>query len=114
MRRAGGALVGRADPPGACPDCIGTGPAREAASIEEVLAEPAPQPEAAPQKTAPRVMDPRVAYMIDNILRDAVKHGTGRRALELKRADIAGKIAADTEVDLHLSLIHISEPTRPY
>lgn len=91
VRRAGGELVARADPPRACPDCIGTGPAREAASIEEVLAEPAPQPEAAPQKTAPRVMDPRVAYMIDNILRDAVKHGTGRRALELKRADIAGK-----------------------
>jgi penicillin-binding protein 1A len=40
---------------------------------------------------APRVMDPRAAYMIDSILKEAVKRGTGRRAMELKRDDIAGK-----------------------
>ena len=40
---------------------------------------------------APQPMDPRVAYMIDSILKDAIKHGTGRRALELKRTDVAGK-----------------------
>jgi penicillin-binding protein 1A len=91
VHRVGGELVARAEPRRACPDCVGTGPAREAASIEEVLAGSAPQAEAEPAQNAPRVMDPRVAYMIDNILKDAVKHGTGRRALELKRSDIAGK-----------------------
>jgi len=91
VRRVGGEPVWRAEPRRACPACLGNTPVREAASIEEVLAEPAPQAEAAPEQTAPRVMDPRVAYMIDSILRDAVKHGTGRRALELKRGDIAGK-----------------------
>jgi penicillin-binding protein 1A len=59
-----------------------------AGSIEEALAT-GPASGAAP--LAPRVMDPRAAYMIDSILKEAVKHGTGRRALELKRSDIAGK-----------------------
>jgi penicillin-binding protein 1A len=41
--------------------------------------------------TAPRVQDARVNYIIDSILKDVIKRGTGRRALVLKRSDIAGK-----------------------
>lgn len=41
--------------------------------------------------TAPRVIDPRVAYITDDILKDVIKLGTGRRALVLGREDIAGK-----------------------
>jgi penicillin-binding protein 1A len=41
--------------------------------------------------SAPRVLDPRVAYIIDSMLRDVVQHGTGRRARALGRTDIAGK-----------------------
>jgi penicillin-binding protein 1A len=37
------------------------------------------------------VLDPRIAYNMDSILKDVVKIGTARRALSLKRADIAGK-----------------------
>ena len=40
---------------------------------------------------APRVLDARVAYIIDSMLRDVVQHGTGRRARALERTDIAGK-----------------------
>ncbi len=40
---------------------------------------------------APRILDPRVAYIIDSMLRDVVQHGTGRRARALGRTDIAGK-----------------------
>lgn len=40
---------------------------------------------------APQVLDPEVNYIIYDIMRDVIKYGTGRRALVLKRDDIAGK-----------------------
>ena len=40
---------------------------------------------------APRVMDARIAYIIDSMLKDVIRRGTGTRALQLGRADIAGK-----------------------
>ncbi len=40
---------------------------------------------------APRIIDERTAYIIDSILKDVIRKGTGRKALVLKRADIAGK-----------------------
>ncbi len=50
---------------------------------------------------APRVLDQRNAYIMDSMLKDVVKLGTGRRALTLNRTDLAGKTgttndAADT------------------
>ncbi len=45
-----------------------------------------------PQRpAAPKVLDPTVAYIIDNMLRDVIKKGTGRRAQVLGRHDLAGK-----------------------
>lgn len=41
--------------------------------------------------TAPRIMDERTHYLINNMLQDVVKRGTARRALTLKRNDLAGK-----------------------
>lgn len=40
---------------------------------------------------AERVVEARIAYIIDSILRDVITRGTGRKALSLKRGDIAGK-----------------------
>ncbi|RBO80169.1 penicillin-binding protein 1A [Marinomonas aquiplantarum] len=40
---------------------------------------------------APQVLDPEVNYIIYDMMRDVIKYGTGRRALVLKRDDIAGK-----------------------
>jgi len=40
---------------------------------------------------APRILEPRLAYLIKNTLQDVVKNGTGRSARVLKRPDIAGK-----------------------
>ena len=37
------------------------------------------------------VLDARTAYLITDILKDVIKRGTGRRALELQREDLAGK-----------------------
>ena len=40
---------------------------------------------------APRIMDPRVSFIIDSILKEVITRGTGRKALVLERSDIAGK-----------------------
>lgn len=40
---------------------------------------------------APRVMSEQVAYLIDDILRDVIQKGTGRKAKALGRNDLAGK-----------------------
>ena len=40
---------------------------------------------------APRVMDESVNFLLDSILQDVIKRGTGRRARVLERPDIAGK-----------------------
>ena len=42
-------------------------------------------------RNAPRVLDPRNAYLVDSMLQDAVYKGTGQRAKELGRSDLAGK-----------------------
>jgi penicillin-binding protein 1A len=58
-------------------------------SMEQILARRERETSRMPQ--APRVMDERVNFIIDSILRDVITRGTGRRALVLERGDIAGK-----------------------
>ncbi|MDT3672276.1 MAG: penicillin-binding protein 1A [Aromatoleum sp.] len=42
-------------------------------------------------ESAPRVIDPRNAWLMDSMMRDVVRRGTATRALVLKRGDLAGK-----------------------
>jgi penicillin-binding protein 1A len=54
-----------------------------------------------PLLPAPRVIDERNAYIMQNMLQDVIRKGTGRRARSLGRSDLAGKTgttndAADT------------------
>ena len=80
-----GSVLFEAAPATACGDCGDDAAAAERElSMEEIL-----RSERSPQ--APRVMDERVNFIIDDILKDVIKRGTGRRALALERADIAGK-----------------------
>ena len=58
-------------------------------SMEQILERSAQQSTQLPP--AERVMDERVNFIIDSILKDVITRGTGRRALVLERADIAGK-----------------------
>lgn len=44
-----------------------------------------------PPPNAQRIIEPGVAYIMDSILKDVIVKGTGRRALALKRTDLAGK-----------------------
>jgi penicillin-binding protein 1A len=48
---------------------------------------------------APRAIDERVAFIITDMLRDAMRRGTGRRAQVLERRDIAGKTGTTNEAD---------------
>ncbi len=87
---AGGNTAYQANPLTVCTDCEDankTASAKELATIEEILAKPA----ATERPAAPRIIEKRVAYIMDSILKDVIKRGTGRRALALNRNDIAGK-----------------------
>lgn len=44
-----------------------------------------------PEKLAPEVMDARTHFLMVSMLKDVVRRGTGKRALALKRNDLAGK-----------------------
>ncbi len=44
-----------------------------------------------------QIIPPQNAYLITNILQDAIKNGTGKKALELNRTDIAGKTGTSND-----------------
>ncbi|MFG5863456.1 penicillin-binding protein 1A [Pseudomonas sp. CR1201] len=54
-----------------------------------------------PQSLAPavaeRIVDPRTTYILNSMLQDVIKRGTGRRALSMGRSDIAGKTGTTNE-----------------
>ncbi|MCY1342291.1 Penicillin-binding protein 1A [compost metagenome] len=54
-----------------------------------------------PQSLAPavaeRIVDPRTTYILNSMLQDVIKRGTGRRALSMGRGDIAGKTGTTNE-----------------
>ena len=49
------------------------------------------QPQPLVKRAAPRVIDARIAYIVDDILKDVIRRGTGTKAQSLNRRDIAGK-----------------------
>jgi len=87
-----GRLVFQATPKEVCRDC------------EDAGAEPPAPPPGAPgvlpaelettasgNPHAPRVLNPQNAWIMNSITRDVIREGTGRKALELGRADLSGK-----------------------
>ena len=88
-----GKLVFADTAPRACADCW----FRNAAGGGDVIAQGlnADNP-AAP--SAPRVLDPVVAWQMNSIMGDVIREGTARKALELKRGDLAGKTGTTNEV----------------
>ena len=100
---AAGQVVWRAAPKRVCPQCeqgaAGAGvpgePGAEAVHLADVThGEPAPLPAA---EVAPRVITAQNAFVMDDMMADVIKRGTGRRALSLGRADIAGKTGTTNE-----------------
>jgi penicillin-binding protein 1A len=60
------------------------------ALLEAMNSAPAHHSETEPT-LALRVMDERTHYLMNNMLQDVIKRGTGKRALALQRNDLAGK-----------------------
>jgi penicillin-binding protein 1A len=50
-----------------------------------------------PEQIAERVITPQNAWLMTDMMSDVIKRGTGRRALALGRADIAGKTGTTNE-----------------
>ena len=60
---------------------------------------PAPCEEGA--RTAPRIIEPRIAYIMNSILSDVMTKGTGTKAVrELKRTDLMGKTGTTNDADI--------------
>ena len=56
------------------------------------------------QLAAKRIIEPRVAYIMDSILQDVMRKGTGTKATrELKRTDIRGKTGTTNDADIWFS-----------
>ncbi|MEH6472842.1 MAG: penicillin-binding protein 1A [Halopseudomonas sp.] len=47
---------------------------------------------------APRIVDEQTAYLINNIMQDVIKRGTGRKAAVLGRNDLSGKTGTTNEL----------------
>ncbi|MCK6371967.1 MAG: peptidase, partial [Gammaproteobacteria bacterium] len=48
-------------------------------------------------RVAPRVISPENAFLVYDMMRDVIRRGTGRRARELGRSDIAGKTGTSND-----------------
>jgi len=98
---AAGQVVWHAEPKRVCPECEQAAaapatdhPAQAVRTAEASQGEPAPLP---PQDVAPRVISAQNAYVMDDMMADVVKRGTGVRARSLGRNDIAGKTGTTNE-----------------
>ena len=103
----GGQVVYSANPVTVCAECkqpIDAVSAAERAKATEVSATTVP-PTAlttAPPRAeaAPQAITPQVNFLINDIMRDVITRGTGRRALALGRSDLRGKTGTtDYSVD---------------
>ncbi len=106
IRDADGETLFRADPAVACDDCETEDAGEE--DTDTVATDAGSPPPAsvadaadsdagngdeavAPARYARRVVDAPNVYLINSMLRDVVRRGTGRRAMALGRKDLAGK-----------------------
>src|SRR5690606_738747 len=100
---ARGEIVYDANPLIACKECEQAETARKAlqetsleeelgyTSFEETTALSPPVQPIDDTQYAPRIIEERVAYIMDSLLKDVIARGTGRLARKLDRSDIAGK-----------------------
>ncbi|RKZ94894.1 MAG: peptidase [Gammaproteobacteria bacterium] len=74
-----GAIIMQAQPDTVCETCLDS----ETSSTDEIA-----QYGFSPAK---RIMTPQNTYIMNSLLRDVVRYGTGRKAMSLERNDLAGK-----------------------
>ena len=101
-----GNVVSKTIPETVCPDCTDvseTGMARTEPLQNTVATDPGKEPgtdEITPPaiKIAQRVINAQNVYMMTSMMRDVIKRGTGRRAKQLGRDDLAGKTGTTNEL----------------
>ena len=81
---ADGSTLFEADPVVACTSCVIAEQKWSSDIIEDDSLAKLP-------KQAERTLEPRLAFQMNSILQDVVLRGTGRRAMQLGRKDLAGK-----------------------
>lgn len=81
---ADGSTLYEADPAVACTSCVIAEQKWSSDIIEDDSLAKLP-------KQAERTLEPRLAFQMNSILQDVVLRGTGRRAMQLGRKDLAGK-----------------------
>ena len=77
-------VIYQATPPRACSYCT----LGKMAALEK---ETGIEAEGPPQNMAPRVISPENHFMMNSMMQDVIKRGTGRKARSLGRNDLAGK-----------------------
>ena len=77
-----GNVLFEANPPHACRGCWVKTPKGQAETMADGVSD---------DPLAEQVLDPRIAYNMDSMMKDVVKRGTATRAKKLNRSDIAGK-----------------------
>jgi len=82
-----GSVLFRSNPAIACVECE----AEQKKAPASLPADSATTPPEQPVNLAKRTLSAQNAYLIQSIMRDVVKRGTGRGALRLGRRDLAGK-----------------------
>ncbi|KTB67207.1 peptidase [Pseudomonas viridiflava ICMP 13104] len=84
-----------ANPPSVPANDVKTAPNTSTFAVHDApsVATTAPGTPAEPQAPAfaERIVDGRTTYILNSMLQDVIKRGTGRRALSMNRPDIAGK-----------------------
>jgi penicillin-binding protein 1A len=98
---ASGSIIYQAQPETVCETCLDI--AQQTLAIEnDADAETTDS-----FKAAKRIMTPQNAYIMNSLLRDVVKFGTGRKALTLGRQDLAGKTGTtNDQVDAWFNGFH--------
>lgn len=88
---ADGRTVFRAVPAMACEECAVVDPDTAEETVAEAVAEDNADPLAQQFRPAERVLPATNAFLITDMMKDVIRSGTGQRARELGRSDIAGK-----------------------
>ncbi len=97
---ADGGKIFQAQPKVACSDCLDPGNSAAAqASAYGVGQTPtaAPQTNALGATLAPRIISADNWYLMNSLLRDVIRYGTGKNAMALGRNDLAGKTGTTNE-----------------
>jgi len=81
----------QANPLIVCPDCVNNNSTDEDPVYDPLYKESSIDITNENIRYAPQVVDKRNIWIMNTITRDVIKHGTGRRALSLKRSDLSGK-----------------------